>query len=526
MKIERKPLAGGRWLYTAREAGVLVASFKAGALDDDQVRQRFVDDGVVLTTDAPQDVPRRAVAAGHQVPPRPAARVSQRERLAVVVTCHPGYLDWLPRCIASVDQQDQPADVKVLALDGCGEVSVGDDWTVLRGTWGTPVPGRNLGLAVAAERGCGWVIGADADNPQAPGYVAAMRRAVASVGERVGVVYPDIQYLDESGAEVRRRTVADAPFWNLRQLNPGIDTSACWRVAALLAAGGHQDGTGMDDYAVALAITRAGWTAEHAPSYVPDTLMVEHDRDRRSMVHVQNPQVALDNLWRLRTLGVVTLWAAGREETQLGLRRWLASADLPPATSLYIVDNTGGTHARLDVGRDDFDRFASVTVIRDDRPCPDGWAERHGHVAALYRRAFDMAQDDLVLTVEDDMEPDPGAVRQLHRHFNLGSVVGAAAGTYVSPEDPLMACASTDRERWVPLPLDQVGDQVHKVGMAGGGLTLFGGWAIRKALPVEFQNPIGWDGTLSRRLWRAGHAVLLDGGVRVKHHVHGRIGGS
>lgn len=450
-------------------------------------------------------------------------------KLAVALTCHSKYTHWLEQSIAAIDSQTVRPEMKILCLDRCADkvqelLSTLRGWSVLIGDWGSPIPARNEALKLATSQGCTWVIGADADNFKDPGYVAAMAADAREVPEDVGCIYPDIQYVDAEGNKTRLRQTPEVTYWDLRNGNPGIDTSSCWRISALNAIGGHVEGTGMDDYALAMKMTAAGWSVQHASPLVPPTNMREHDLDRRSMAHLLNNELALDQLWKIRSQAVIVLLAPGRQKTQARALGWLREAALPEDTVLYVGDNTGDNgYAKLVLGKL-YTRFDIVSVTRFPVVNLSDWSSRHQHIARLYRKIFSQITEDVVLTLEDDMEPGPQDVRELYRHLTLNSPVGAVGAAYSSPEDTSVACASSSPERWQPtFKMDNLPESGHPVAMIGGGLTLWGGWAVHKALPVEFVYPMGWDATLSRRIVKAGYTVLLDGSVRVPHHVHGAM---
>jgi len=517
MRIEAMRRREGM-LYRVWHEGQIVDSWRGPELDEAELAV---------------ELERRGLTAGNETDvTAPAICERAIAGLAVAVTCHAPYLRWLPECLASIDGQ-LGVDRKILALDGCDALGQGQaqpvHWEILRGEWGSPIPGRNAALERAAQGAapCDWIVYWDADNPMPEGYLEAMREAAAAAPDDVACIFPDLQYIDEAGCPLRLRRVPEVDYWTLRRGNPGVDTSSCWRVDALRAIGGHIAGSGMDDYALALALTRAGWRCVHAPGSVPPMMMRDHDRGRRSAAHIDDPATALEQLWKIRTLGIVTLWAPGRYDVQTRWTAALQQMELPPQTSLYVLDNTGDLDT-LDVYdfclRPNIQRF---DVLRYVMGAPDDWAGRHEHIAYLYRQILPRVVDDLVLIWEDDVEPPDGqALRRLHEHFRLNSLVGAAGAAYASPENPEMVCASDQAERWHhACSLSELAGvrQAVPVQMIGGGFTLYQNWALKLAGPIRFDHPFGWDATLSRGLRRAGCRVLLDPRVTARHHIHGAI---
>jgi hypothetical protein len=325
-------------------------------------------------------------------------------------------------------------------------------------------------------------------------------------------------------------------YWRLRAEN-FIDTASLWRRAALHMGGGWRSDTAMlDDYALALTITALGWQAQRLGG--PPLLMRNHPTSRlqRGLRH----EGLRHELWRVRSLAVVTL-LSGRAG---GLQRWasyLAEAALPPRTALYLVDNSGqpaffqrvaATVAELALAHS----FSHVDVARVGQPYaahPDEpyLAEgRHRHVAALYAGVLARVGEDLILTLEDDVSPPLDAVQQLAEAIGTPSLgnVGAAAATYAMPHEPDHAvCAGWGDHGWqANVGWNQVGNEPLEVSCVGGGCTVWANWALRACPPyLDWERTLGWDGVLCTAMRRAGYRVLLHGGVRATHHLHGRAFG-
>jgi glycosyltransferase involved in cell wall biosynthesis len=202
----------------------------------------------------------------------------------VVVAWDGQHAEWAGEALDSIWAQHPQPSERVLVIDnpaGLGLLSrlAGDPrnrgWTVLHGAWGDPAAARNLGFAHTRS---GWVVFFDADNVMAPGYVDAVCRAARSARPQVGILYPDIQYVgaDLSGSGVWR--VPDYDYWSLRGSN-FIDTSSAWRREAVELAGcWPAGGGGFQDYALALEITRRGWTAQRREG--PPVTMRLHEQRR------------------------------------------------------------------------------------------------------------------------------------------------------------------------------------------------------------------------------------------------------
>jgi glycosyltransferase involved in cell wall biosynthesis/predicted O-methyltransferase YrrM len=470
----------------------------------------------------PSPMPRSAAAG--------AAAGAGEDGLAVVVTCHAGYLPWLGTALDSIDRQDAPAAEKILVLDGC-QAPARPGWQTVPVAFGDPSPARNAGLARTSSP---WIIFWDADHAMQPGFLAAVRDAVAAAGPDLGILYPDLQPCDASlrpNGTLRRMPEWD--YWRLRADNM-VDTASAWRREALALAGPWPNylHASNEDYALALDVTAAGWRAARLGG--PALLMRDHadGRNRRSMAD----GAYLDDIWRARSLGIVTPLA----RRPRSLERWwrfLRHAELPPKTSLYVVDNAGDPafsawiheacrdlQAARGIGRVEIlDGGAPFAAAPDQ---PRDHEDRHRHVARLYGMVMPRVREDLVLTLEDDVEPPPDAVRRLGREFGWtgeGRRVGAVAAAYGWPGYDGMVCAGLGDDAWGEAPRwEALGDGPQPVGFVGGGCTIWANWAVG-ALPVRFQwsrRHLGWDGGYCAELRRRGWQVLLHGGVRCRHH-HG-----
>jgi hypothetical protein len=450
--------------------------------------------------------------------------------LAVVVTCHAPYLRWLPELLGSVDRQaPQPAE-RVLVLDGCdGPRGDGGRWRRIHGAWRHPGGARNAGLAVTRAP---WVTFWDADNVMADGYVAAAQRAIGAAPSGVGILYPDIRYCDERLAPGEYRAMPAWDYWGLRAENC-VDTASAWRRDAVDVVGAWPEDTeGLDDYALALRVTAAGWTAAKLDG--PPVMMRRHRGQRH------RGSALLTNIWRARSLAIVSL-LAGRDDTLAGWASFLLEAELPPRTALYVVDNSG----RPEFTRKAFDTCQEIAASRHlshldfaslgraYRPAAgESWfaAARHLHVARLYASVVPRAREDLVLTLEDDMDPPRDAARRLGEEvgFRGHGNVGVAAAAYPLAHDDRAVCAGwgdAGGDRWGPsVGWEQVSGGAMEVAFVGGGCSVWANWAVR-GYPVHlrWRHQLGWDAVLCVALRRRGYRVRLHGGVRCGHHVHGRL---
>lgn len=442
----------------------------------------------------------------------------------VVVTCHAAYLHWLDAALDSIDAQTPAPGRRVLVLDGC-QAPERPGWLIVRGGFGEPSSGRNAGLAGTDAP---WVVFWDADNVMPAGYVAAVVHAATTVADDTGILYPDLAMCDAQMQDVSLRTMPEWDYWALRAENM-IDTASAWRREALDLAGPWPSYVrhSHEDYALALDLTAAGWTARRLDG--PAVLVRDHGRGRNRVS--MSGGTAADDIWRARSLGIVTLLAPRRR----AFRRWrefISTAELPPKTSLYVVDNSDGVHAEhLHEALKEFaDRgIARVEVVDGGLPFAAGPGpaqgrdneHRHRHVARLYAQVLPLVREDLVLTLEDDVVPPPDAVRRLGRAFDWagGHRVGAVAAAYPWPGYRGLVCAGLGDAEWgEALAWSSMSNEPVDVGFVGGGCTMWANWALHGG-PVRFHwdRRLGWDAGLCLRLRQDGYRVQLHGGVRCDH---------
>jgi glycosyltransferase involved in cell wall biosynthesis len=539
-RAELRDLDDGSWhvgiVHGANTAAIDPTGPWWRAADPEEARLRLGDDRRLYEPaggPAPPATPGAADVArsrGHRrVPAAPAIACDEGTGVAVVVTCHAAYLPWLGEALGSIERQAPAAAERVVVLDGC-EAPPRAGWRAVAGAFGDPSPARDAGLAATTAP---WVVFWDADNVMPPGYLEAVRLAAARAQADVGILYPDLQHCDGALAPTALRRMPDWDYWELRAEN-FVDTAAAWRREALAVAGSwpRSVASSHEDYALALELTSAGWRGQALRG--PPVLMREHGAGR-NLVSMRDGRDR-DDIWRARSLAVVTL-VAPRPDTFERWRAFLLAADLPPKTSLYVVDNTGdrafGERIREVCGelqRERGLRSVDVTAMGDahagQRSVGDGDEARHRHVARLYGAVLRRVTEDFVLTLEDDVEPPPDAVRMLGRAFGWERV-GAVGAAYAWPGYDELVCAGTgDGERWgEALRWSTLPDGLVDVSCVGGGCTMWARWALR-GQPVQFRwhERMGWDAVFCRELRRRGYAVRLHGGVRCVHHVHGELG--
>ena len=318
--------------------------------------------------------------------------------------------------MASIDAQSTVATGRVVAFDGCAATEVPPGWRAVTGRWCHPSLARNAGYRSADSD---WVVFWDADNLMPSRYLETVARRAAGVGDEVAILYPDLQHCDAALAPGVLHSTPQWSYWALRAEN-FVDTASAWRREALDLSGGWPTDARLfaEDYTLALRLTAAGWRAAKLGG--PAVVKRMHP-DARQAGRSADGRVAED-LWRARSLAVVTL-LAGRHEV---FDRWvdfLRHADLPERAGLYLLDNSDDEvfsarvqHAAHELGR--LGRFAHIDLARQGRAHPPAGCDtyfsedRHRHVARLYGSVLPRVQEDMVLTLEDDVEPPRDAARR------------------------------------------------------------------------------------------------------------------
>jgi predicted O-methyltransferase YrrM len=453
----------------------------------------------------------------------------------VIVTCHEPHLKWLPQALASIQKQSLLPVERLVVFDRCKcPEYLGDDWRFIEGDWGHPAGARNAGIA---STNAPWIIFWDADNVMPDGYVLAAQKALSAASHNIAILYPDIQYCDENLKQENLWKTPEWNYWGLRAANY-IDTASVWRRETLEIIGGWSDRAGLiEDYSLALDITAAGWKSTKLPG--PPVLMRVHSGGRLRRRSTEGG-IATD-IWKARSLAIVSL-LAGREAVFQSWANFLLNAELPPKTSLYVIENSGNP----DFNRLAIDTCQEITRMRglshlrfatinqryhSTNSEPYFTKNRHLHVARLYASIFPHITEDLILTLEDDVEPPLDAVRKLGEQFGWASPrekVGAIAAAYSMPEYEDHVCAGRGLEEWgEAVRWQDLTQEPMDIGCVGGGCTIWANWALN-GYPVNFwwQRGLGWDGALSIQLRHRGYQVKLHGGVRCEHHLHGRVNGN
>lgn len=435
---------------------------------------------------------------------------AQSKGIAVIVTCHAGYLHFLPESLAAWDEQ-QPHK-KILVLDGC-DYDAPAGWEKVTGKWRHPNKARNAGLSACS--GHTWVIHWDADNVPQPGFLDAARSKAATAEDNVGVFYSDVAADDTSG---KSRIISDDRCGDPRE-SFFIDTASLWRRDAILHVGGWTPHNNkLDDWDLGRRLYAAGWKLKRL-----DAVAMMRDHAARRTYQASTSEA----LWGVRPIGIITLFA-GRMDM---LERWFNAVEqheLPSRCGLTVVDDS-----RCAVFRSKLEfllkkimpKFERVTILGSgETRAPRGYDEVHHRVGRFYSRAIAATPEAVILTWEDDVFPKSRrALRALSDRMQPKQRVAAVSAAYRCRENALVAVGSLDAQYWKTMPLfSWLGSDVKQVGMVGGGFVLWSRAALEQC-PIFGSHTLpegvklGWDGFVCRRLNEAGWKILLHGGVSCEH---------
>lgn len=474
-------------------------------------------------TDGTKAVGAVGVAAGVAATGDPALAAPL---IAVGVSVHAAYLQYLPEALASVDRQTLAPCERWLLQDGCSYAGPLTGWRVESGVWQSPGPGRSRAVECTAAE---WVCWLDADDALPADYLATMGRAAAAAGPEVAVVYPDLAYCDESLHHPQLRRLPDYCPEELPRSNC-VPTPSLWRVQALREIGGWPSGTPvMDDWRAMMALRRLGWTALHVRA-APPVLVRKHAQNNSRRVDVR-PVTA----WHARRFAIVTL-QAGRADLLGMWSEWLLTAELPPLCDLYVLDDSRSEAYREALRREltrlrDSGRFGTVQCRQAGARVPTPGVRypihaAHARVASLYNLALPDALrcSDLALLFEDDVRPRRDSLWLLAQELvpNLDLRLAAVTGVYPCRGAPEHVSVSARSDQWRSLRADQVLPGLNLCGAVPGGFTLYDSQALLACLPMRYTydpdgQPVGWDGNTARRLAAAGWKVAFHGDVRCEH---------
>ncbi|SHG27410.1 hypothetical protein [Streptoalloteichus hindustanus] len=455
--------------------------------------------------------------------------------VAVVLTCDPDQGHLPPTVLSSVDRQEPAPVERLLVPHGCRTLpDLPSTWQVMWGEWPHPAQMRNQAMARTSAP---WVMFTNADQLLPAEAVAATLSAIGRSGNETGVVYQEDNAPRHDSSPPR----AGQDYWRLR-IGDHEPRRSTWRRSAVELVGGWSDRCDrLLDHALLLDITEAGWHALRLDAPAGHSAVPPPEAGQT--VDGSEAVLAHDR-WQARSLAVVSLHA-GREATFPRWERFLSNADLPRKTSLYVVDNSGRRDFTTRI-HDACSRIAETrglthvdvsvnTTTYQPRPDDDHMARgRNLQVARLYTSLLPRVREDLVLTLEDDIDPPLSAVRRLGQTITgtRGGPVGVVAAAWDRVADRYVSAGrgvdGIDGRWGESITWAELSDEPSDAACVGGACTMWTN-SVLSQVPVNFRwnddgkGRRGWDGLLCAEMRRRGFRVLVHGGVRCLHHTGGEI---
>ena len=440
-------------------------------------------------------------------------------KVALVITCHEGYLPFLKEAIGAIDAQSVPFDQKILVMDSCDAPEWLRGWDVIRLDAKNPNPCRNAGMDKADAD---WIVFWDADNVMHRDYNACVKWKTRHTDANVAILFPNLFYfggIDKmvSPPDWSEDTVSTFNCW---------DTSSAWRKEAIAKHRWDEQSLCHDDWSLALRLMRDGWRGDRLNTHVN---MRHHQAggQRRSVAGWENHgNRRADMLWRIRTLAVCTIFS--RPENMDQYFGQLETLDLPDRKSLYILDNSGDDECckRLLSRVALLDGWESVTVMKDGVPMPEVRDDDEQHlrrlenIAEKTNRLWRRVKEDIILSIDDDcFAVESDAVRMLHYHLRPKNA--AVAGAAYKSKKAKGALVATHGKDSYGKPIADTYNKVTTVGGVGAGFTMYLRAALRHAFPIRMFNKsglrAGHDYNICFLLRQHGETITLDGTVKVNH---------
>lgn len=450
--------------------------------------------------------------------------MSNIEKVSIAVTCHEKYFPYLYECLDSIFKQEIPFDEVILVYDGKLQGRIQDPrLKIFEGKWGTPNPARNLALKQCSNN---WLVFFDGDDIIPKNYNSVLQQHLKNRDKRTAIYYANLAYFSNKTKKIEKIfEVPNWDYWELRDYNY-IDTSSTWYKPALDKIGGWID-MGLDDYNLIMRVTADGWQCQKLDDvYVPKR---RYEADGREY-HTCTTEELRNSLWLTRSFALLTL-LAGREHLLDKWIDWLASADLPPKISLYLLDNSKSDHFR-EILYDKIEglkhRFNKICIHRDDKAFIHSNnyynINKHKHVAYLYNQILKQIREDFVLTLEDDVCPPLDGFRKLSDEISCPAEYGVVGGAYQNPGNPDYAIGSYNLTEWEEnIKWDELTDKTSLVGFLGGGFTLWANNIFQKSFPakatVDENNNIkdGWDSNFCMDAKKLGYKIKLVESVKCQH---------
>ena len=473
---------------------------------------------------------------------------------AAVVTCH-NYGRYLRQCVESLVQQTVPFREIVVVDDASDDdtAAIGQELAAQHRTVRyeriearSVAAGRNRGMELTTAPLVAFI---DADNWLGPTWLADLLEMSRDPDAAIFFAAP--QAVNDAGQVLGvPKYVQPFDYHALRRDNH-IDTCSLVRRVAIDQAGGWQptpEGVGMEDWSMWLRITRDGWGAHVLER--PNWFYRRHAEQisRREPRGVREHIAVMAQTFHL----AVVMPLSGRDWMLHKLPAALASVGWPAErTHGIFIDNSCdddyGKKLRRIVDLYCCD-WASYTVVRDatETSAAATNSEFAGSAALRQQNLVGLADAmcrlyartaqrllgegiDLVLTIEDDIDPVGGdvAVRLLEGMEPDVMAVSGVVHSRFTPEGAGPAVitydvVSDDPYRLQRVPAEPEATHIRDVDASGMGCLLTRAEVWHRYMPrrlgVHNSRQYLWhDMAIAQNVRRAGYRWRLHYGVRAKH---------
>lgn len=493
--------------------------------------------------------------------------------ILVVVTVHDAYEKYLRPCLRTIDEQTlKPTQIKVVSNGAMGLMpkivkgfSHGNRPPITFETMSTTNVCIKRNAAAADWRG-DYVLFVDADNLLTPSYLALMVEAIER-RPNIAVAYPDIHVFEDATDNIIKRNEKRNWCWERQLVQNEIESCSLIRTRELHKYGGFDPNVhGYMDWDLWCRMLR------------PDTgnVPVRTDAVLLYRQHGANmSDTSKKNHWghKLRvqhSRKAVFVPFSGRPYCIDPTIRFLRTVDYPTSQlALYLYDNSAPGSPTSDRIRtfagEAMASWGKVVYHRDMVQLRDVMSgetegndaliaadmEKRSHMgramnvrtAAIFNWMREYVTEEMVLTVEDDNEPEPDALRKLlsgllEPHvMDTWNCPAAIGGYYYCRFRRIVLAAREKHDRGSGKPLDYVpmwppgldAPDVERCDMTGFGTTLLfmpilklSGIRFRSYPLTEDYRVFGTDNALGYDIKTQKRTQWVHWGVPVKHWIDER----
>ncbi len=447
--------------------------------------------------------------------------------VAVVIPCH-NYGNYLREAIESVFAQTCiPSEI--LVVDDASD----DDTAAVaasyaargvkykRGEWKSVAAARNAGaMATTAP----YLVFLDADDRLCPNYLDACLAQMSD--SRVAIAYGDMQ---EFGDRSTRICMPEFDR-NVLERRNYISAHAMIRRQALEVVGGYRElRNAHQDWDLYKRITSMTWIAKKAPTAVEyrvhgDSMLQSYSRTQPSYAH----RAGLSSV-------PVTIFTpfAGRTAVFDRYVHALRSLEYDPSLIRLHWLDTSGKESFEHLLRSTAATMPFAAVTYEKRPLPPLWNQtpeklianrvsgaenaRHFYQMAViyaYNHMLTACTTEFLFTLEDDIAPEPSALRRLLETFQEDTV--AAVASYPCRFRNCVIVWSKEGSKRIQYPKARTG--IEPVAGSGFGCSLFRTNVLRSE-PIHYNGdrPDGWYDDVAFAHMRNNGTVLCNWDIRVEH---------